>query len=135
MRKFFHISGLYGTDSRTSGFTLIELMVVVIIIAALASMVLPRLLPVADEAKSKIAEGDIANLTTALKLYYLRNDSVFPAKIGDLYPEYIEKRPLDPWKREYQYREPGGSGRPFDVWSMGVDGRSGTEDDITSWEE
>ena len=70
-----------GMTAGKGGFTLIELMVVVIIIAALASMVLPRVLPVADEAKSKIAQGDIASLSTALKLYYLRKRAGKSARV------------------------------------------------------
>ena len=65
-------------NRRRQGFTLIELMVVVVIIAALAGMVLPRLLPASDEAKRNISKGDIASVTVALKLYRLQNDR-FPS--------------------------------------------------------
>jgi general secretion pathway protein G len=111
-------------------------MVVVIIIAALAGMVLPRVLPASDEAKRNISKGDIANITVALKLYRLHNDK-FPA--GDqglkaLVPKYLEKAPRDPWKRDYRYRHPG-SRIPagFDIWSLGADAQDGTEDDVTNW--
>ena len=123
--------------SRT-GFTLIELMVVVIIIAALATMVLPRVLPASDEAKSNISKADIANITVALKLYRLHNDTYPSGSDGlkQLVPRYLEKAPKDPWKRDYHYRDSGSRGPAgFDVWSVGADGQDGTDDDITSWGE
>lgn len=133
------------TDA-SQGFTLIELMVVVIIIAALAGMVLPRLLPISDEAKSKISQGDLANISVALKLYRLHNDRfpsseeglnalmTKPASAANWNGPYLEKRALDPWKREYQYRYPG-SHNPlgFDLWSLGTDERS-SADDVGNWE-
>ena len=123
---------------RKQAFTLIELMVVVIIIAALAGMVLPRVLPASDEAKSNIARGDIANIAVALKLYRLQNDE-FPKTepgLDALVPRYLEKTPRDPWKRPYRYLYPGRrSPSGFDIWSLGADGQEGTEDDVTNWEE
>ncbi|MCK5528180.1 MAG: type II secretion system major pseudopilin GspG [Kiritimatiellae bacterium] len=120
------------------GFTLIELMVVVVIIAALAGMVLPRLLPASDEAKKNISKGDIASITVALKLYRLQNDK-YPSKsegLAALVPKQLEKIPHDPWKRPYKYRYPGTrSTAGFDIWSLGVDGNEGTEDDVANWQE
>jgi len=124
--------------SQKAGFTLIELMVVVLIIAALAGMVLPRLWPASDEAKRNIARGDIANISVALKLYRLKNDR-FPTTeegLKVLYPEYLERQARDPWKEEYQYLCPGvRNPLGFDLWSKGPNKRSGDADDVTNWEE
>ena len=132
---------------KKAGFTLIELMVVVIIIAALAGMVLPRVLPMSDEAKRHISKGDIANITVALKLYRLHNDRYpstdeglkalmsKPASARNWHGPYLEKRAVDPWKRDYQYKHPGSrNALGFDLWSAGVDEQS-RDDDVTNWEE
>jgi general secretion pathway protein G len=131
---------------KRAGFTLIELMVVVIIIAALAGMVLPRVLPASDEAKSKIAAGDIANITVALKMYRLHNDRyptteqgldvLLQPSISKTWKEpYLENKPIDPWKRKYQYRYPGARNTlGFDLWSLGPDEQS-ADDDIGNWAE
>ncbi|OVE76583.1 type II secretion system protein GspG [bacterium E08(2017)] len=129
-------------SSSNSGFTLIELMVVVIIIAALAGMVLPKVLPATDSAKSKIARGDIANITTAIRLYKLHEGS-YPKNLNDLLKKstskdwkesYLESNSIkDPWERTYNYRYPGSHNNTFDLWSEGPDDTS-SEDNINSWE-
>ncbi len=127
-----------------AGFTLIELMIVVIIIAALAAMVAPNLISRSDEAKEKIARGDLQSLDTALKLYRL-DRGAYPSSdqgldillmaAGGKEP-YLEKKPLDPWGRKYFYRCPG-IHRPtsYDLYSAGKDAKEGTSDDITNWAE
>jgi general secretion pathway protein G len=120
-------------------------MVVVIIIAALAGMVLPRILPRADEAKNDIARGGIAGITTALKFYRLDNDRyptteegldalmTAPSSAKNWKGPYLENKPLDPWKRKFEYRCPGQHQNDFDIWSKGIDEQK-AEDDITNWE-
>ena len=134
-------------NRKKSGFTLIELMVVVIIIAALAGMVLPRVLPMSDEAKRNIARGDIANISLALKMYYLHNDR-YPSQTEGLNAlmqktssarnwngPYLEKRPIDPWRREYLYKFHGQHNTiGFDLWSRGPDEQN-SSDDVTNWED
>ncbi|MBN2301054.1 MAG: type II secretion system major pseudopilin GspG [Lentisphaerae bacterium] len=131
--------------SRKPGFTLIELMVVVIIIAALAAMVLPKVLPASDAAKRDIARGDMAGIKTALKLYRLYNDRyptteeglrvlLKPSTSTSWKEAYLDSEPVDPWQRDYKYEHPGSrSGSEFDIWSLGPDGQDGTGDDVTGW--
>ncbi|MFT5239863.1 MAG: general secretion pathway protein G [Candidatus Promineifilaceae bacterium] len=138
-----------NTTVSRSGFTLIELMVVVVIIAALAGMVLPRVLPASTEAKANIAKGDMAGISVALKMFKLHNDR-FPSTsegLGALieapssarnwkgpYLEKVEK-PKDPWREEYLYRYPGTHNTyGFDIWSLGPDGVEGS-DDVQNWSE
>ena len=128
------------------GFTLIELMLVVIIIGALAALVLPRLTGRSEQAKVNAAQADIkANIATGLKLYELDN-GVFPsteegldallnppASATNWNGPYLEVKPIDPWGREYQYESPG-THRPhdYDLYSLGRDGKK-SEDDVTNW--
>ncbi|MBP7216782.1 MAG: type II secretion system major pseudopilin GspG [Candidatus Omnitrophica bacterium] len=129
------------------GFTLIELMLVVIIIGALAAMVMPRLTGRSEQARIAAAQADIsANIATGLKLYELDNGS-FPSSSEGLNAllanpgsaprwngPYIEKKPIDPWGREYKYRSPG-EHRPadYDLYSLGKDGTE-SADDVKNWD-
>ena len=130
-----------------AGFTLIELMLVVIIIGALVAMVLPRLAGRSEQARVQAAQADIkSNIATALKLYELDNGS-YPTTDEGLSAllsrsgnaknwngPYLEKKPIDPWGREYQYQSPGAH-RPhdYDLYSLGKDGQAST-DDPSNWD-
>jgi len=131
----------------STGFTLIELMLVVIIIGALVAMVMPRFTGRGEQARAAAASADIqANIATALKLYELDNGN-FPSSEEGLNAlmsksasapnwngPYLEKKPLDPWGREYQYKCPGEhrvSG--YDLYSLGKDGTE-SQDDVKNWE-
>ena len=136
------------SQKRKNGFTLIEIMLVVIIIGALAAMVVPRMTGRSEQAKVSVAKSDItALLPTALKLYELDN-GFFPTSEQGLAallskpssgPEpsnwngpYIEKEPLDPWNHPYVYVSPGDHRPDYDLSSQGKDTKK-EEDDINNW--
>jgi len=132
---------------KKKGFTLIELMLVVIIIGALVAMVMPRLTGRGEQARTAAARADIlSNIATALKLYELDNGD-FPSSEEGLNAllnkpsaaeswrgPYLEKRPIDPWGREYKYKYPGERRTAdYDLYSLGKDGVE-SNDDVTNWE-
>ncbi len=132
------------------GFTLIELMVVLVIIGVLAALIVPNVLDRADDARTVAARTDVNNLVQALKLYRLDNQR-YPAAeqgltalvakptSGPIPPNwkaYLDKLPQDPWGRPYQYLNPGLHGE-IDVLSFGADGQAGGEGkdaDVGSWQ-
>lgn len=132
------------------GFTLIELMVVLVIIGVLAALIVPNVLDRADDARVTAARTDVNNLMQALKLYKLDNQR-FPTSAQGLNalvakptasPEppnwrpYLDKLPSDPWSHAYQYMNPGMHGE-VDVLSFGADGQAGGEGkdaDVGSWQ-
>jgi len=132
------------------GFTLIELMVVLVIIGVLAALIVPNVLERADDARVTAARTDITNIMQALKLYRLDNQRYPTGEQGlqaliakptsgpvpGNWKLYLEKLPNDPWGRPYQYLSPGIKGE-VDVMSFGADGQSGGEGkdaDIGSWQ-
>ena len=132
------------------GFTLIELMVVLVIIGVLAALIVPNVLDRADDARVTAARTDVNNLMQALKLYKLDNLRYPSAEQGlqallnrpttepvpANWKPYLDKLPADPWGRPYQYMNPGLKGE-VDVLSFGADGKAGGEGnnaDIGSWQ-
>jgi general secretion pathway protein G len=132
------------------GFTLIELMVVIMILGVLAALVVPRVMTRPDEARAVAARQDIAQIMQALKLYRLDNMRYPTTEQGlqalvarptagpqaNNWKSYLDKVPNDPWGRPYQYLNPGVRGE-IDVFSFGADGESGgtgTDADIGSWD-
>ncbi len=131
------------------GFTLIEIMLVVIIIGTLAAMVMPRLVGQSKKAFIKRSRADIATISTALQRYEMDN-GFFPNQQQGLQAlmekpssspvpinwdgPYLDNAPKDPWNNAYHYRNPPQERtHDFDLYSSGPDTKEGTEDDITNW--
>lgn len=132
------------------GFTLIELMVVLVIIGVLAALIVPNVLDRAEDAKATAAKADAQSIAQALKMYRL-DTGAYPTSeqglqalvskptVGSVpqrWRQQLEKLPLDPWGNPYQYSNPGAHGA-VDVFSMGADGKIGGEGndaDIGSWQ-
>jgi len=134
--------------ANTRGFTLLEVMVVIVILGILASMVVPNLMGSQDRAKMQKAVSDVTALETSLSLYKMDNYNYPSTEQGlealvtqsDIEPEprrfpeegYVKRLPNDPWGNEYLLLNPGEHGK-MDVFSVGPDGEAGTEDDIGNW--
>ena len=133
-----------STKKQVRGFTLIEIVVVVVIIGLLAAMVAPRVMQRTDDAKLVRVSNDIRAIEASLNLYKLDNFN-FPSTEQGLQalvskpsgnPEaknwksggYLRSVPKDPWGNEYQYASPGSSGAPFDLFTYGADGKQGGEE-------
>ena len=139
-----------------AGFSLIELMVVIVILGLLATMLVPRIMDRPDEARITKALLDIRALESALKLYRLDN-GFYPSTDQGLAALVVKPGsnpaprnwnpkgyldgnavPLDPWGYEYIYRSPGSSNRDYEILSLGADGRAGGEGvnrDIASYDQ
>ena len=134
------------TRKNTRGFTLVELLLVLVIIALIGGLVLPNIIGKAEGAKVKAAGSQISRLAMAVESFYLDTGTT-PDNLDDLVNEsggvegwngpYVKPSSLkDPWGREYVYNYPGEHG-DFDLYSLGADGQPGGEDrnaDINSWD-
>ena len=128
------------------GFTLIELVVVIVILAILAAVIVPRFMGRTEDAKISSAITQIASFKTAISMYN-SDVSSFPATLDSLisagedakqkwhgpYLDGTDVVPKDPWGNPYVYKHPGEHSPDFDIVSAGPDGQMGTADDIQSW--
>ena len=138
---------------RSSGFTLIEIMVVLVILGIMAALVVPRVLGRTDDARRVAAQSDISSIMNSLKLYKLDNmrfptnqqgldalvnkPSIAPIPNNFKSGGYLDKLPKDPWGNDYQYANPGKHGE-IDVYTYGPDGPTSAGDNsqsvIGSWQ-
>lgn len=134
---------------RDDGFSLIELMVVVLIMGLLATTIVLTLAPVGEQSRVTKARSDVASLESALEMYNLDMsrypgadqglDALLSTAAGANTPGfrqggYIKRLSKDPWGQDYQYVVPGArSASAFDVFSAGPDGQAGNSDDIGNW--
>jgi general secretion pathway protein G len=135
-----------------SGFTLIEIMVVVVILGILAALVVPQVMNRPDQAKVTVAKGDIKAIGAALDMYKLDNfaypstqqglEALVSRPSGNPPAKnwnkdgYLKKLPVDPWGNPYQFLSPGSKGT-YDLYSLGADGKEGGSDndaDIANWD-
>ena len=142
----------YSSATFQRGFTLIEIMVVMVILGLLVAVVAPNMLGKGDQARVTVAQTQIRELSNALDFYKLDNFS-YPGTEQGLealvskpsgFPEpknwnkdgYMKTVPADPWGNPYQYISPGVNG-PFDLYSLGADGKEGGDEDgadIGNWD-
>ncbi|UCZ56748.1 type II secretion system major pseudopilin GspG [Desulfurispirillum indicum] len=142
MKKWVRVRRATRVHSRAKGFTLIEIMVVVVILGILAALVVPNILQRPDEARVTAARADIRAIANALEMYRLDNHT-YPSTDQGLdalvrrpsgFPEarnwnsegYLKNIPRDPWGNDYQYISPG-TRATYDLYSFGADGREGGE--------
>ncbi|MGC5704342.1 type II secretion system major pseudopilin GspG [Pseudomonas sp. NFXW11] len=141
------------TANRQRGFTLIEIMVVVVILGVLAALVVPQIMSRPDQAKASAANSDIKAIAMALDIYKLDNHQ-YPSNQQGLQalvskpsgnpparnwnPDgYLKRLPIDPWGNAYQFRVPGTRGGAYDLFSFGADSKIGGEGlnaDIGNWD-
>lgn len=146
------IKKLFRRCRDSQGFSLIEILLVVVIIGTLSAMVVPRLLGRSDQARAAAAAADVnVNIPTALKLYELDNgffptteqgiEALLRKPSASPIPQnwngpYLEKMPMDPWGRPYQYVQPGIQRQhDYDLYSMGKKpGEEQSDDDVGNWQ-
>lgn len=144
---------MHTRNNKQRGFTLIEIMVVLVILGVMAALVVPRVLGRTDDARKVAAKSDISSIMNALKLYNLDNlryptiqqglqalankPNIAPIPTSYKDGGYLDKLPTDPWGNAYQYQNPGKHGE-IDVYSYGPDGETSAGEDgqgvIGSWQ-
>ena len=130
------------------GFTLVEVLVVVVILGLLAALIVPRITSRLDEARIETTKIQMKAIRDALEQYKLDN-GIYPTTeqgikalvekpaippVPPRWRQYLDQMPKDAWGRDFVYLSPG-VGRPFELLSVGPDGKEGTEDDISLWDE
>ena len=135
---------MYRTRSALrAAFTLIELLLVLVILAVLAAVVVPKLTGRVEDAKIKAAKSEVSSIKSALNNFEVDNSRFPTTEEGlqalvqkpanlDNWKGYLDKMPADPWGHPYIFRVPGTNGRDFDLISAGPDGQEGTPDDISN---
>ncbi|MEO9496874.1 MAG: type II secretion system major pseudopilin GspG [Roseobacter sp.] len=153
MQSFSPNNSAETSSNDDAGFSLLELMVVVVILSILALVIVPRVIDRPDQARAARAQSDIAAIGSAIQLYRLDNfrypttqqglEALVAVPTTDPLPQnwagngYMDRLPIDPWGQAYQYLEPGVHG-DFDVFTYGADGTaggSGANQDIGSWDQ
>ncbi len=129
-------SSRVGSRSVRRAFSLLELVLVMVIIGLLAAVAAYNLVGQAQQARIDTSKQSIKVIEQALKSYNFHNGA-FPTStqgLGALVPKYLEKMPLDGWKRPFTYLSPGPGGQEYVIVSAGKDGIPDNEDDVRSWE-
>jgi general secretion pathway protein G len=129
----------FASRRRDGGFTLVEMMVVIVIIGILATVVIVNVSGHADKAKVNATQAILKTVGNQIEIFKL-NHNRYPDNVNDLFmqPSYVEPRswppggyvtepPVDGWGRPFMYRVPGSNGSPFDLYSLGEDGKEGGE--------
>lgn len=133
-------------NSPRRAFTLIELLLVLVILGILAAIVVPKFAGRTDDARNAAAKTQIAGFSTSLDAYEVDTGSYpkgseglfdlvqAPSDVQGWKGPYMKEVPVDPWGKPYVYVSPGRNNpSSYDIYSLGTDGREGTEDDITNW--
>lgn len=132
-----HFAEVHCTLASNKGFSLLELLIVIVIIGILGTIVYTRFMDLPERAKIQAAKQQILIFKMAMDRYRLDHDAYPSGEQGlETISNYLDSKevPLDPWGKDYILRVPGENEREYDIISRGPDKQEGTEDDIRSWE-